>query len=174
MKAYRFQRLVGGLRRGWGFKRRRLAFLKIIVTLRRKGKTFRANFHKESDFEGVFQGTTEALGTDFSNEYGCEANFQDKTEALRVHQSLRVTVISTSADKKQEAIERLGVDFFLISCDPEQMQATKSTLDGIIDTVSAVHPLTPLLSLLKTNGKLLLVGLPEKPLDLLAFPFIMG
>ncbi|RAL52684.1 hypothetical protein DM860_007452 [Cuscuta australis] len=70
----------------------------------------------------------------------------------QVHQSLRVTVISTSADKKQEAIERFGVDSFLISCDPEQMQATKSTLDGIIDTVSIVHPLTPLLSLLKTNG----------------------
>ncbi|RAL50016.1 hypothetical protein DM860_016792 [Cuscuta australis] len=58
----------------------------------------------------------------------------------------------TSADKKQEAIERFGVDSFLISCDPEQMQATKSTLGGIIDTISIVHPLTPLLSLLKTNG----------------------
>ncbi|VFQ90314.1 unnamed protein product [Cuscuta campestris] len=92
----------------------------------------------------------------------------------QVHQSLQVTVISTSADKKQEVIERFGVDSFLISCDLEQMQATKSTLDGIIDTVSAVHPLTPLLSLLKSNGKLVLVGLPEKPLDLLAFPFIMG
>ncbi|VFQ76035.1 unnamed protein product [Cuscuta campestris] len=32
----------------------------------------------------------------------------------------------------------------------------------------------PLLSLLKTNGKLVLVGLPEKLLDLLAFPLIMG
>ncbi|RAL50380.1 hypothetical protein DM860_017661 [Cuscuta australis] len=53
-------------------------------------------------------------------------------------------------------------------------KATKSTLDGIIDIVSAVHPLTPLLSLLKTNGNLVLVGLPEKPLDLLAFPLIMG
>ncbi|VFQ86112.1 unnamed protein product [Cuscuta campestris] len=82
--------------------------------------------------------------------------------------------MSTSADKKQEAIERFGVDSFLISCDLEQMQATKSTLDGIIDTVSAVHPLMPLLSLLKTNGKLVLLGLPEKPLDLSAFPLIMG
>ncbi|RAL51612.1 hypothetical protein DM860_018152 [Cuscuta australis] len=93
---------------------------------------------------------------------------------FQVHQGLRVTVISTSADKKQEAIERFGVDSFLISREPEQMQATKSTLDGIIDTVSAVHLLMPLLSLLKTNGKLVLVGLLEKPLDLLAFPLIMG
>ncbi|VFQ88114.1 unnamed protein product [Cuscuta campestris] len=86
----------------------------------------------------------------------------------------KVTVISTSAGKKQEAIERFGADSFLISRDPEQMQAAASTLDGIIDTVSAVHPLMPLLSLLKTNGKLVLVGAPEKPLDLPAFPLIMG
>ncbi|VFQ89871.1 unnamed protein product [Cuscuta campestris] len=52
--------------------------------------------------------------------------------------------------------------------------ATKSTLDGIIDTVLAVHLLMPLLSLLKTNGKLVLVGLLEEPLDLLVFPLIMG
>ncbi|VFQ99672.1 unnamed protein product [Cuscuta campestris] len=86
----------------------------------------------------------------------------------------KVTVISTSAGKKQEAIERFGADSFLISRDPEQMQAAVSTLDGIIDTVSAVHPIMPLLSLLKTNGKLVLVGVPEKPFDLPAFPLIMG
>ncbi|RAL43630.1 hypothetical protein DM860_017373 [Cuscuta australis] len=86
----------------------------------------------------------------------------------------KVTVISTSAGKKQEAIERFGAHSFLISRDPEQMQAAASTLDGIIDTVSVVHPLMPLLSLLKTNGKIVLVGAPEKPFDLPAFPLIMG
>nr|GLL18947.1 8-hydroxygeraniol dehydrogenase-like isoform X1 [Ipomoea trifida] len=85
-----------------------------------------------------------------------------------------VTVISTSASKKQEAIERLGADSFLISRDPEQMQAAMNTLDGIIDTVSAVHPVLPLLCLLKTNGKLVMVGAPEKPLDLPVFPLLMG
>ena len=48
------------------------------------------------------------------------------------------------------------------------------TLDGIIDTVSAVHPMVPLLTLLKSHGKLVLVGAPEKPLELPAFPLIMG
>nr|GMC59684.1 8-hydroxygeraniol dehydrogenase-like [Ipomoea batatas] len=86
----------------------------------------------------------------------------------------KVTVISTSASKKQEAIERLGADSFLISRDPEQMQAAMNTLDGIIDTVSAVHPVLPLLCLLKTNGKLVMVGAPEKPLDLPVFPLLMG
>lgn len=37
----------------------------------------------------------------------------------------RVTVISTSVSKKKEAIERLGVDDFLISSDAEQMQVRK-------------------------------------------------
>ena len=48
------------------------------------------------------------------------------------------------------------------------------TLDGIIDTVSATHPLLPLLGLLKCNGKLVLLGVPEKPFELPAFPLILG
>nr|XP_016447937.1 PREDICTED: 8-hydroxygeraniol dehydrogenase-like [Nicotiana tabacum] len=86
----------------------------------------------------------------------------------------KVTVISTSASKKQEAIERLGADEFLISRDTEQMQAAMSTLDGIIDTVSAVHPILPLLSLLKSHGKLVMVGAPEKPVELPVFPLLLG
>nr|GMC59681.1 8-hydroxygeraniol dehydrogenase-like [Ipomoea batatas] len=86
----------------------------------------------------------------------------------------KVTVISTSASKKVEAIEHLGADSFLISHDQEQMQAAMNTLDGIIDTVSAVHPIVPLLFLLKTNGKLVIVGGPEKPLELPVFPLLMG
>ena len=48
------------------------------------------------------------------------------------------------------------------------------TMDGVIDTVSAVHPILPLIGLLKTQGKLVLVGAPEKPLELPVFPLIMG
>uniref|UniRef100_M1BA03 10-hydroxygeraniol oxidoreductase n=1 Tax=Solanum tuberosum TaxID=4113 RepID=M1BA03_SOLTU len=70
----------------------------------------------------------------------------------------KVTVISTSANKKQEAIERLGADSFLISRDPEQMKAAMNTLDGIIDTVSAVHPILPLLMLMKSHGRKLVAG----------------
>ncbi|KAL5822032.1 hypothetical protein ACOSQ3_023914 [Xanthoceras sorbifolium] len=52
--------------------------------------------------------------------------------------------------------------------------AATSTLDGIIDTVSAAHPLLPLMGLLKTNGKLVHVGAPEKPSELPVFPLLMG
>ncbi|KAK6774981.1 hypothetical protein RDI58_025982 [Solanum bulbocastanum] len=86
----------------------------------------------------------------------------------------KVTVISTSANKKQEAIERLGADSFLISRDPEQMKAAMNTLDGIIDTVSAVHPILPLLMLMKSHGKLVMVGAPEKPVEFPVFPLLMG
>ncbi|KAM7519792.1 hypothetical protein LguiB_018754 [Lonicera macranthoides] len=87
---------------------------------------------------------------------------------------VKVTVISTSPKKKTEAIETLGADSFLVSRDPEQMQAAIGTLDGIIDTVSAVHPILPLTNLLKAHGKLVLVGAPEKPLELPVFPLLMG
>ncbi|CAH2068910.1 unnamed protein product [Thlaspi arvense] len=79
---------------------------------------------------------------------------------------VKVTVISTSPNKKKEATERLGADSFLLSRDPDQMQAAMGTMDGIIDTVSAPHPLLPLIGLLKSHGKLVLVGVPEKPLEL--------
>ncbi|KAI5325038.1 PREDICTED: probable [Prunus dulcis] len=86
----------------------------------------------------------------------------------------KVTVISTSPSKKDEALNQLGAHSFLVSSDQDQMQAAMGTLDGIIDTVSAVHPIVPLIGLLKSHGKLILLGAPEKPLELPVFPLIVG
>ncbi|CAB4283940.1 unnamed protein product [Prunus armeniaca] len=86
----------------------------------------------------------------------------------------KVTVISTSPSKKDEALNQLGAHSFLVSSDQDQMQAAMGTLDGIIDTVSAVHPIVPLIGLLKSHGKLILLGAPEKPLELAVFPLIVG
>ncbi|XP_074294481.1 putative mannitol dehydrogenase [Silene latifolia] len=86
----------------------------------------------------------------------------------------KVTVISTSPNKKDEAITRLGADSFLVSRNPEEMQAAMGTMDGIIDTVSATHALVPLIGLVKTHGKVILVGAPEKPFELSAFPLLAG
>ncbi|KAH6799416.1 cinnamyl alcohol dehydrogenase 9 [Perilla frutescens var. frutescens] len=86
----------------------------------------------------------------------------------------KVTVISTSLSKKKEAIENLGADAFLVSRDPQEMEGAAGTLDGIIDTVSANHPLLPLINLLKPHGKLIMVGAPEKPLELPVFPLLLG
>jgi len=53
-------------------------------------------------------------------------------------------------------------------------QAAKNTMDGILDTVSATHSILPLIDLLKSHGKLVLLGAPEKPLELPVFPLLMG
>ncbi|EPS72627.1 cinnamyl alcohol dehydrogenase, partial [Genlisea aurea] len=87
---------------------------------------------------------------------------------------VEVTVISTSEKKKEEALSRLGADSFLISKDQDQMQAAIGTMDGIIDTVSASHPVGPLLSLLKSDGKLVVLGASEKPFEVPVFDLIMG
>lgn len=87
---------------------------------------------------------------------------------------LKVTVISRSSEKADEAINKLGADAFIVSSDPVQLKAALGTMDFIIDTIAAVHSLAPLLGLLKMNGKLITVGLPNKPLELPVFPLVLG
>ncbi|KAK9949333.1 hypothetical protein M0R45_004862 [Rubus argutus] len=87
---------------------------------------------------------------------------------------VKVTVISTSPNKEEEAIQHLGADSFLVSRDQDQMQAAMGTMDGIIDTVSATHPLLPFIGLLKSHGKLVMVGAPDKPPELPVLPLLMG
>ncbi|XP_073281102.1 probable cinnamyl alcohol dehydrogenase 9 [Primulina huaijiensis] len=87
---------------------------------------------------------------------------------------LKVTVISRSSEKADEAINKLGADAFIVSSDPAQLKAALGTIDFIIDTIAAVHSLAPLLGLLKMNGKLITVGLPNKPLELPIFPLVLG
>ncbi|KAH7566812.1 hypothetical protein JRO89_XS08G0238800 [Xanthoceras sorbifolium] len=87
---------------------------------------------------------------------------------------VKVTVISSSPNKKKEAIEHLGADSFLVSSNQDDMQAATSTIDGIIDTIASPHSLLPFIGLLKNNGKLVLVGLPEKPMELPLFPLVTG
>ncbi|KAG2483504.1 hypothetical protein HYH03_017614 [Edaphochlamys debaryana] len=85
---------------------------------------------------------------------------------------LHVTVISTSPGKKEEAIKVLGADAFIVSKDEEEMKAAANSLDGIIDTVSAHHDIGALVGLLGVDGKLAIVGVPDKPLSLPAAAII--
>ncbi|MED6124092.1 hypothetical protein PIB30_055851 [Stylosanthes scabra] len=86
----------------------------------------------------------------------------------------KVTVINTSPHKKEEAIQHLGADSFLLSRNQDQMQGAKKSLDGTIDIISVVHSLVPLIGLLKSHGKIVMVGSPEKPLELPILPLLMG
>ncbi|XP_062226707.1 cinnamyl alcohol dehydrogenase 7-like [Phragmites australis] len=87
---------------------------------------------------------------------------------------MRVTVISTSPDKKEEAMERLGADAFVVSSDANQMKSAMGTMHGIINTASASVSMYPYLGLLKPQGKMILLGLPEKPLQISAFALVGG
>ncbi|KAH7832903.1 hypothetical protein Vadar_001198 [Vaccinium darrowii] len=73
---------------------------------------------------------------------------------------LNVTVFSTSTSKKEEAINLLGADKFVISSDQQEMMEVSKSLDFIIDTASGTHPFDPYMSLLRTGGVLVLVGAP--------------
>ncbi|KAJ6376668.1 hypothetical protein OIU76_025759 [Salix suchowensis] len=75
---------------------------------------------------------------------------------------LKVTVLSTSISKKEEALCVLGADNFVITSDQEQMKALHRSLDFIIDTASGDHPFDPFMSLLKTAGVFVLVGFPSE------------
>ncbi|XP_044479752.1 cinnamyl alcohol dehydrogenase 1-like [Mangifera indica] len=83
-----------------------------------------------------------------------------------------VTVISSSDKKRSEALDHLGADQYLVSSDATQMQEANDSLDYIIDTVPVFHPLEPYLSLLKLDGKLILMGVINTPLQFVS-PMVM-
>ncbi|KAG2704603.1 hypothetical protein I3843_05G011300 [Carya illinoinensis] len=85
-----------------------------------------------------------------------------------------VTVISSSDKKREEAMEHLGADEYLVSSDSTRMQEAADSLDYIIDTVPVFHPLEPYLSLLKLDGKLILMGVINTPLQFLSPVVMLG
>ncbi|KAF5179781.1 Cinnamyl alcohol dehydrogenase [Thalictrum thalictroides] len=83
-----------------------------------------------------------------------------------------VTVISSSDKKKVEAMDDFGADAYLVSTDSEQMLQAMDTLDYILDTVPVAHSLEPYLSLLKVDGRLIIMGIIGEPLKFVS-PMIM-
>jgi uncharacterized zinc-type alcohol dehydrogenase-like protein len=82
-----------------------------------------------------------------------------------------VVQFTTNLRKKEDAI-KLGADEVVLSSDPEAMKAHANSFDFILDTVSAKHPFDDYLSLLKQDGTLTLVGLPEEPPSFSVFNLI--
>lgn len=83
-----------------------------------------------------------------------------------------ITVISSSDRKKEEALEHLGADEYLVSSDTTRMQEAADSLDYIIDTIPVFHPLEPYISLLKLDGKLILMGVINTPMQFIT-PMVM-
>jgi alcohol dehydrogenase (NADP+) len=82
-----------------------------------------------------------------------------------------VVLFTTSPGKVADG-KRLGAHEVVISTDEAQMTAQAGSFDFILDAVSATHDINAYLNLLKRDGNLVLVGAPEKPLPVAAFPLI--
>jgi len=84
-----------------------------------------------------------------------------------------VTVLSRSKDKEKDA-QRLGAHHFEITTDEENMKRLANSFDFIIDTVSAKHNYNAYIKLLRTNGVMILLGVPPTPSDIQAHGLISG
>jgi len=84
-----------------------------------------------------------------------------------------VTVLSQSL-KKQEDGKRLGADYFYATSDPATLTKLKKYFDLIICTVSTGIDWNQYLELLKIDGAMVVVGIPDKDVPVNASRLIMG
>ena len=94
--------------------------------------------------------------------------------AVKIAKALgtEVTVLSTSERKRQDAM-RLGATDFTLTSQAETFTRLQRHFDFILDTVSAPHNYNAYVNLLKTDGTMILVGVPDKPTLLEPFPLIL-
>ncbi len=83
-----------------------------------------------------------------------------------------VTMLSRSPEKEKDASE-LGAAHFALTTNEETLNGLAGSFDLIIDTVSAQHDYNQYLALLKTNGVMVLLGVPPKPSEVQAGQLIM-
>jgi len=73
-----------------------------------------------------------------------------------------VVLFTTSPGKTADA-KRMGADEVVISKNPDEMQKHINSFDFILNTVAAMHNLDAYMELLKRDGTMCLVGLPDHP-----------
>ena len=84
-----------------------------------------------------------------------------------------VTVLSQSLKKREDG-QRLGADHFYATSDPETFTKLQGSFDLIINTVALAIDWNAYINLLKVDGTLVVVGVPDKEIPLQAFPLIFG
>ena len=82
------------------------------------------------------------------------------------------TVLFTTSESKIADGKRLGADEVVISKNPDAMKKHLNSFDFILDTVSAKHDYNAYLGLLRRDGTMVLVGAPDEPTPLDAFPLL--
>jgi uncharacterized zinc-type alcohol dehydrogenase-like protein len=83
-----------------------------------------------------------------------------------------VTVLSTSSGKRADAA-RLGAADFGITTDPQTFSRFAGRFDLILNTVSAVVDYDAYLGMLRRDGTLVMLGLPDGPMEFSALKLIM-
>jgi len=84
-----------------------------------------------------------------------------------------VTVLSHSLRKRDDGL-RLGADHFHATSDPATFTKLKGAFDLIINTVSAPMDWNALISLVKVDGAMVVVGIPEGQVPIAAFALVGG
>jgi uncharacterized zinc-type alcohol dehydrogenase-like protein len=84
-----------------------------------------------------------------------------------------VTVLSQSMRKQADA-KRPGADHFHATSDPETFANLNGKFDLVINTVSAEMDWNQYMGLLRVDGSMVVVGLPEKQIPVAAFSLITG
>jgi uncharacterized zinc-type alcohol dehydrogenase-like protein len=84
-----------------------------------------------------------------------------------------VTVLSQSLAKKDDGLA-MGAGAYYATSDPATFRTLRNTFDLIINTVSAKLDWNALLSLLKIDGTLVVVGIPEEEVPIDAFSLVGG
>lgn len=82
-----------------------------------------------------------------------------------------VTMLSSSPSKEADA-KKLGAHHFVLTSDKEAMKNLANRFDYILNTVSATHDYEPYLRLLRTNGTMIIVGVPPEDSKVPAFNLI--
>lgn len=82
-----------------------------------------------------------------------------------------VTVLSHSLKKQQDA-KKMGADNFYATSDPKTFEKLEGYFDIMINTVSTYINLNQYLNLLKLDGTMVVVGVPEKDTQINAYSLI--
>lgn len=93
--------------------------------------------------------------------------------ALKFAHSFGAHVVQfTTSESKIEDAKKLGADEVVITKDPDAVAKHAGSFDFILDCVSAEHNLNEYLNLLRLDGTLCSVGLPEQPLSIAPFSIL--
>jgi uncharacterized zinc-type alcohol dehydrogenase-like protein len=84
----------------------------------------------------------------------------------------KVTVFSRS-DKKAEMAKEMGVDI-LVHTDEDAVKAADRTFDVVLDTISVVHPIAPLVNTIKVGGTYVIIGAVAQAFEISPFQMLFS